>query len=182
MSLPVDGNMDALSDWTRTLPYVNLIRQGRKWGTADNPFNGNATIDPATGWPTCDFGVILASLNLDLGGTYLFRAIGNASITNWDGTVEQTYDPLTNTMTTNRTMPVGTDGIVIVFRNTTGPGLRNIGLLQPGYNLSRASDFTDLFLAHLSCFNVIRFIDWTSTNNNFETLESDNTSRLANIC
>ncbi len=82
-------NMFGLADWTRTLPYVNLVRQGRQWGTADNPFNGNATFDPATGWPNCDFGMVLASLNLDLGGTYLFHAIGNASITNWESFVIQ---------------------------------------------------------------------------------------------
>ena len=163
------GNMDVLADWTRTLPYVNLVQQGRKWGTPDQPFDGNATYDPATGWPTCDFSMILAGLNLDLGGTYLFHAIGNASIANWEGTVKQTYDPSTNTLTANLTMTEGTDGIVIVLRNTTGPGLRNISLLQPGYNLSRASDFTDLFLAHLSRFKVLRFMDWTSTNNNLET-------------
>ncbi len=168
-------NMFGLADWARTLPYVNLVRQGRQWGTADNPFNGNATIDPATGWPTCDFGMVLASLNLDLGGTYLFHAIGNATISNWEGEVHQTYDPLTNTITANITMGERTDGIVIVFRNTTGPGLRNISLLQPGYNLSRASDFTDLFLAHLSRFKVIRFMDWTGTNNNLETYWNETT-------
>jgi hypothetical protein len=161
--------MFTLADWTRTLPYVNLVRQGRQWGTADNPFNANATVDPATGWPTCDFGMVLASLNLDLGGTYLLHAIGNATIANWEGEVRQTYDPVTNTLTANLTMVDGTDGMVIVFRNTTGPGLRNISLLQPGYDLSRASDFTDLFLAHMSRFSVIRFMDWTGTNNNLET-------------
>lgn len=163
------GNMNVLADWTRTLPYVNLLKQARKFGTADNPFNGNASIDPVTGWPTSDFAMVLAGLNLDLGGTYLFHAIGNASIANWEGTVEQTYDPSTNTLTANLTMSDNTDGIVIVLRNTTGPGLRNVSLLQPGYNLSRASDFTDLYLAHLSRFQVLRFMDWTSTNSNLET-------------
>ena len=163
------GNMFMLADWARTLPYVNLVRQGRQWGTADNPFNKNATVDPVTGWPTCDFSMVAASLSLDLGGTYLFHAIGNATIENWQGTVHQTYDPVTNTLTANLTMSDASVGIVVVFRNTSGPGLRNISFLQPGYDLSRANDYTDLFKAHMSRFSVIRFMDWTETNNNLET-------------
>ena len=176
VSLPLGGNTFTLADWTRSLPYVNLVKQGRNWGTADNPFNGNATVDPATGWPTCDFGMVLASLNLDLGGTYLFHGIGNATIENWQGKVHQTYDPATNTLTANLSMTESSVGIVIVLRNTTGPGLRNISLLQPGYDLSRANDFTDLFLAHMSRFSVIRFMDWTGTNSNLEAHWNETTS------
>lgn len=57
----IGGNLDQLRDWCHHFPYVNLIRQTRLWNNPDTPWDGNATFNPITGWPTSDFGIIVAS-------------------------------------------------------------------------------------------------------------------------
>ena len=176
--VPIGANMDGLADWSRSRPYVNLIRQSRNWGSPGGPWDGNATFDPKTGWPLEDFGVVTATGNLDLGGEYLLYAKGNAEIsfTASSGYVtNKTYDSATNTMTAILHVPEGADQTFLSFRNTTGPGLQDLVFLQPGYNLTSKSDFTKLMLAHLSRFQIIRFMDWTDTNGNPEQDWNDTT-------
>ena len=36
------------SHWSRSHPYVNLIRQARVWGSPSTPWDGAATYDPKT--------------------------------------------------------------------------------------------------------------------------------------
>ena len=167
------ANVDGVRDWSRSLPYVNLIRQARSWGSADAPWDGNATFDPITGWPITDFGVQISSEAVDMGGTYLLTAKGDAHVALIGGSSQsiknKTYDPVTNTLTAFVVVRIGADSIILQFKNTTGPGLQNISLLQPGYDLSSESDFTNLTIAHLSRFSLLRFMDWTDTNDNFET-------------
>ena len=71
-------------------------------------------------------------------------------------------------MTAVINVPQGQTGIILSFRNTTGPGLQDIVLLQSGYNLTSISNLTNLMLTHLSRFQLIRFMAWTDTNNNSE--------------
>ncbi len=173
-SVPIGGNVDGVRDWSRSLPYVNLIRQARGWGSVDTPWSANASFaDPITGWPISDFGVQLSSEAVDMGGTYLLTANGNADVSLEGGSKlsirNKTYDAASNTLTAFVIVREGADGIILKFRNTTGPGLQNISLLQPGYNLSSQYNMTNLILAHLSRFSVLRFMDWTDTNENFET-------------
>jgi hypothetical protein len=66
-STSIGVNMGALRDWNRSLQYVNLIKQSRTWGSPSTPWDGNVTFDPISGWPTKDFGVILATNDLDTG-------------------------------------------------------------------------------------------------------------------
>jgi hypothetical protein len=175
VSTPVSigGNLDALRDWSRSLPYVNLIRQGRGWGNPDTPWTVNTSLaDPITGWPIADFGIQLSSEAVDMGGTYLLTANGYADVLleggSRDSIKNKTYDSTTNTLTASVIVREGSNGLILKFLNTTGPGLQNISVLQPGYNLSAKSNITNLMLAHLSRFNLIRFMDWTDTNDNFE--------------
>jgi len=170
--IPIGGSIEGLRDYSQSRPYVNLIRQARGWSKVDTPFDNNATFDPVTGWPTEDFAVSIASEAIDFGGTYFLSANGNANVTiegGWARSIQnKTYDPITNTLTALVVVHEGAEGLLLKFHNTTGPGLQNISLLQPGYNLSSTSIFTDLFLAHLSRFKVLRFMDWTETNQNYE--------------
>jgi hypothetical protein len=179
-SVPVGSNVDSLRDWSRSLPYVNLIRQTRGWGSADTPWTVNATFDPITGWPNSDFGVQVSSVAVDMGGTYLLHANGNADVYLIGGSkesiVNKTYDATTNTLTAFIIVHEGAEDITLSFRNTTGPGLQNISVLQPGYDLSAQSNITNLTLAHLSRFSVLRFMDWTNTNENFEVNWNETTS------
>ena len=176
--VPIGANMDGLADWSRSLPYVNLIRQGRVFGSPNAPWDGNATFDPVTGWPTSDFGIVLVTGSADLGGKYLLHGKGNASIslTACSGYItDQMYDPSTNILTATINIPQGESQMFLSFRNTSGPGLQDLAILQPGYNLTSKSNITNLMLAHLSRFSIIRFMDWTGTNGNFETNWNDTT-------
>lgn len=167
---PVGGNLFGLRDSSHALPYVNLIKQTRSWGSPLHPSDGKGPFDPVTGWPTDDFGAVVASGFFDLGGTYLIGAKGNADIALTDDIPDyicnKTYDSSTNTLSAVLVLPQNTSQIRLSFRNTTGPGLQNISILQPGYNLSSQSDVTMLILAHISRFSIIRFMEWTETNNN----------------
>ncbi|CAF3298259.1 unnamed protein product [Rotaria sp. Silwood2] len=178
--LSIGVNLDGLHDWSRSLPYVNLVRQARVWGSADRPWDGNATFDLVSGWPNNDFGIVLATNNIDMGGTYMLYAKGNAQVSTAGGSpaniVNKTYDASTNTLTALINVPQGAIQMMLSFRNTTGPGLQDIAILQPGYDLSSKSRITKLMLAHLSRFNIIRFMDWTNTNANYEVNWNDATS------
>jgi hypothetical protein len=178
--VPIGANLDGLVDWSRSLPYIDLIRQARSWGSPDIPYDNNATFDPTTGWPTSDFGMVIATNNLDFGGKYLLEAKGNAVVSisvNCSGYItNQTYDASTNTMTAIINIPEGEDQSFLSFRNTTGPGLQDILLLQPGYDITDKSNITKVMLAHLSRFSLIRFMDWTGTNDNFDTNWNDTKS------
>ena len=175
----ISAGMDGLADWSHDLPYVNLIKQARSWGSPSAPWDNNATFDPITGWPTSDFGAVICSDSFDFGGRYLFYAKGNASISilldSSSYVSDQTYDPSTNTMTAFINIHEGATQMMLRFQNTTGPGLQDIAVLQPGYNLTSKSDFTKLMLTHLSRFSLLRFMDWTSTNGNRESNWNDTT-------
>ncbi|CAF1603387.1 unnamed protein product [Rotaria sp. Silwood1] len=176
----IGANLDNVRDWSRSLSYVNLVRQARVWGSADKPWDGNATFDRISGWPNNDFGMVLAADHVDLDGTYLLYAKGNAQVSTAGGSPaninNKTYDASTNTLTAIINVPQGTTQMMLSFRNTTGPGLKDIVILQPGYTLSSKSKFTNLILAHLSRFNMLRFMDWTHTNDNPEVNWNDTTS------
>jgi hypothetical protein len=177
--VPIGANMPGLADWARSQPYVNLIRQTRAWGSADKPWDGNVTFDPITGWPKEDFGAITLSGSVDIGGKYLLYAKGNAEVLiDLDPSAyisNKTYDASSNTFTAVINMPEGPGSMLLSFRNTTGPGLQDIALLQPGYNLTSKSNITNVMSAHLSRFNIIRFMDWTGTNGNAEVNWNDTT-------
>jgi hypothetical protein len=70
--------LDILIFESRSQPYVNLVRQSNTWGNASSSWQPSATVDPTTGWPTSDFGVVLSSAAVDAGGTYLLSVKGNA--------------------------------------------------------------------------------------------------------
>jgi hypothetical protein len=179
-NVAVGANLDGLDDWSRSLPYVDLVRQSRVWGSPSHPWDANATFDPITGWPTCDFGTVLSTNAVDMGGTYLLNALGNAQVAVAGGAsaghiTNQTYDFSTNTLLALIVIPLGASQIMLSFTNTSGPGLQNISVLQCGYDLSSQSSITNLMLTHLSRFSIIRFMDWTSTNNNPDVNWNDST-------
>lgn len=172
-SVSVGANLDGLRDYSRSFSYVNLVRQARQWGSPEAPYDNNATHDPITGWPTSDFGMVISTEYLDMGGQYLLYAKGNADVSISGGCsgyiTDKSYDPSTNSFTALVNVPQGEQQTFLSFRNTTGPGLQDIALLQPKYDLTSKSNITKLMLTHLSRFSLVRFMDWTVTNENFET-------------
>ena len=178
-SVPIGTNTDFLVYNSRSLPYVNLIRQAYGWGDPNAPYILNATFDPTTGWPTSDFGVMIAESAFDLGGKYMLSATGNANVSILGEPnayiTNRTYNSSTNSLTAIINMPEGATDLMLSFINTTGPGLQDIVLLQPGYNLTSKSNITDLMLTHLSRFSIIRFMVWLRINSNFEANWTDTT-------
>ena len=178
-SVSISANFISLNDYSRGNPFVNLVRQARPWGSPASPWDGTGTYDAATGWPNSDFGVVFVTSNIDMGGAYQLYAKGNADISvdfePQTYITDKTYDPTTNILSAIINIPESTTQIMIGFRNTTGPGLQDIILLQPGYDLTSKSNITNLMLAHISRFSLLRFMDWTNTNGNPEVNWSDTT-------
>ena len=177
--IPIGANMDVLVFDSRSVPYVNLIRQAYGWADPFDPWNINATFDPTTGWPTSDFSVVLVKSAVDLGGKYLLSAQGDAQVSlvgEQNAYIsDKIYNASTNSFTAIVNMPEGATQLTLNFTNTTGPGLQNIALLQPGYDLTAKSNITNLMLAHLSRFSMIRFMEWIRTASNLETNWNDTT-------
>jgi hypothetical protein len=107
-----------------------------------------------------------------MGGSYLVYAKGNANVSVFANyrayATNQKYDPSTNIMTAVVNIPENSTSLILSFQNTTGPGLQDLAVLQPGYDLTSKSNITNLMLTHLSRFNIIRFMQWTNANHNPE--------------
>ena len=189
-AMPIGANIDGIADYSWTLPFVDVVRQSRAWGSAGSPWDGNATTG-ADGWPSqANFGNVFVTLQSgapspthaypSTEGTWLLAFTGQAAIQLPAGlmsgaTVQgQAYDPATDTTTASLVLPAPTPDtcncIMFGFLNAStragGPGLKDIRLLQPGYTLAQAEDFSAPLLALLARFDVLRFMDWASTNGN----------------
>ena len=168
----IGANTNVVFYWERSQAYVNLIKQSLTWGNVSNPWQPTATTDPKTGWPTSDFSVVISFNALDMGGAYFLSAKGNANISifsNPNGYItNKIYDKTTDIMTAKVNIPENSTHIILCFQNTTGPGLTDLVLLQPSYNLTSISNISNLLLAHFSRFDMLRFNPWTLSNTGFE--------------
>lgn len=172
--------------------WVNLMKQSRKFGPAAAPMGQNASVD-GQGWPTEDFAAVPISFTgslasgqwppVNISGTYYIQASGNASMylgsPDTVGTIlSQSYDATTNLFTAFVQLEDSAQEMVLIFNNTQrqpgGPaGMVNLTVLQPGYNMSRADDFADAFIQHLSRFDIVRGLGWTLRAPDNETNWSD---------
>ena len=185
---PVSCSIDGLADYTHTMPFVNLVKQSRPPGSARSPYDNNCTVD-ASGWPTQDFGLVLitddsgppppAGTGVLMAGVYTVAATGNASLAfpvSSAHVLNCTYTPAPANRLLCYVNVTASGNLWVGFENTqrdpstpaAGAGLSDVAVLQPGYGLERASDFTDPFLALVSRFDSLRFMDWRNTNGNTE--------------
>jgi len=196
----IGATVDGASSASRTLPFVDLMKQADPFGSLAAPGDGSCALDNVTGWPAqADFGVqfiALAPSGLSapsVGGAYALSAAGNvSSLTLVGGTLGSVsglaYDAASDTTTAVVTLaqPAPMAGCVLAvgfegasWRNaSTGaraPGLRNISLLQPGYAPAQAGDFAAPFLALLSRFSTLRVADFMEVNNNTATTWNNHT-------
>ena len=84
--------------------------------------------------------------------------------------IDQVYDSASDTTTavvvigTPNTQNDSCNCIMLSFSNAStranGPGLRDIKLLQPGYTVAQAGDFSAPLLSLLGRFSILRFMDW----------------------
>jgi hypothetical protein len=183
---PLGAGLNGISDWSRTNEFADLVKQSRRFGSPNAPWDESAPVD-ARGWPTADAGVVLMCCqpdSPDLGGIYRIRF--ECAITPLiqpvasPGIVRNIQrDAATGIVTAEYVQPAGRDQIMLAFRNTTpaggGPGgIRNLTVMRPG--TADGQILTPAFLDHNRRFAAVRFMDWTDTNNN-ETVSWDQRTR-----
>jgi len=190
--MPLGANIDGLADYSFTLPFVDVTKQMRNWGSAESPWDGNCSVGPDN-WPSqSNFGNVFVTLPggapspnhswPSTEGLWLISYTGNANI-ELNGIMrgstlsDVVYNSATDTTTANLNIPTPTNiscnCIMLSFRNAStragGPGLKDLRILQPGYTAAQALDFSTPLLNLLSRFDVLRFMDWAKTNGNLRT-------------
>jgi hypothetical protein len=187
------GNLNMQSDRVQDHPFTNLVKTTRGFYNLAGRTAGNGKLDfastDADGWPTEPFTFSFAD-NSEYGvpvdaGTYHMQFRGPADVTvgvrrsapAGAATVPDSaplptlsklsYDPATGTHTYDITVPAGVLTLALEFNFASG-GVRDIVVLQPGYNLASFPTFTDAYLNLLRNMspNVLRLMDFTQTNNN----------------
>lgn len=182
---PVSCSLDGLADYSRSMPFCDLMRQARAFGSAQSPYDGNCSL--ADGWPAqASFGAIFVTLptgappvGVLIDGVYTLRFEGNASLSfpvtaatllnqSFDGAVTTAYIDVP---------PANSGNIWIGWHGATtaggAPGARNISLLQPGCSLADALAISPPFVELASHFDSLRFMDWAATNGNLEAEWAD---------
>lgn len=171
-----------------------MTRQSRRWGSAGGPWDGNCTVG-ADGWPNqSDFGNVFVTLATgadtvgpSVAGNWSVFFEGNATIVPFQGNFAvagQAYDAASDTTALTLVAPASAktttcNCIMFSFAGAStragGPGLKNIRVLQPGYGLAQADDFSAPLMALLAGFDVLRFMDWAATNGNTHVEWTDRT-------
>lgn len=162
------ANLPGVADWSRSQVYVDIVRQARRYGSPEAPWDGKAAL-AADGWPTGDFGVVLftgQSGVANVAGVYQGVFTGRATVTPvaTDATVRNVaYDAATGTTRFEVVVPDPCEQLMLAFSGT-GAGIRDLRLVRPGYSLTDTPLFTTAFLDHVRRFQLFRFMDWTATN------------------
>lgn len=186
---PVSCSIDGLADYSRTMPFCNLAKQARPFGSARSPYDNNCTVGK-DGWPTQDqFGLVFITETTGPGGImmdgiYTLRFIGNATLSNPVSTwtlQNYTHDPATDVTLAYIEVPKAGNGqLWIGFRDAVMkggvPGGKNISLLQPGCSMDDLHALSPSLLKLVGKFDSLRFMDWTATNGNLEEKWSDRRS------
>lgn len=157
-----------MADWSATPVYVDLVRQARRFGSPDAPWDEAASIG-ADGWPVADFGVFLMTGQSRLSGTagtYTVRFRGRAEI----GVVASNarvarvaFDAGADRTTAEVVLAQGADQLALKFTATRG-GVKDLQVIRPGYDVESPPLFTRALLDHLAPFGTLRFMDWLATN------------------
>ncbi|MEM8532065.1 MAG: carbohydrate-binding protein [Chloroflexota bacterium] len=168
---PLGVGLEGLSDWAQARMFVDAMKTARGFGNPERPWEGSVPTD-TNGWPTQDFGVVVMTAAHHIGGTYRLSFDGKADVTALSSTAN--VQNLQRDTTTNRTTAdviVEDDaGQLMLSFQDTEDGARNIRLVRPGYEADTEGNpqqtFSQPFLDLLEPFAVLRFMDFTSTNNN----------------
>jgi hypothetical protein len=173
---PLGVNLEALTDWARLPPFVDMMKTSRHWGSVDTPWDKSAAVD-ALGWPTGDAGIVVRVDAMDPAdtdtsyqyvpaGTYRLKFTGPATVTPIASNISianYAYDPATNRSTADVVVgATATTQLMLVFRGTNG-GVKEVSLRRPGY--ADTDTFTNEFKAAVAPFGTLRFMDYLSTNN-----------------
>ncbi len=189
---PLGAGLDQVRDYSEGNVFVDIAKQMR---TFQGPNLGPTVGTDSNGWATADFMTIFLTGytgNAHLyNGTYKLSFTGQADLDTWltpgGQVLNKVYNAATNTTTADVVVNASdsADGwyFGMNFRNTqrtatsaTNTGITNIKMIRPGYDPNTTQIFTNAYLAQLSQFSTLRFMDWTQTNNSTVVNWSDRTT------
>jgi len=187
-------------DLASTLGYVDLMKESQAW----QPLNSGTLPLDANGWPLADAQIVVLDERVDqfyngpdpvaaqpdIGGTYHLSFQGQATVQS-DGlqnfTVQnQVYDTATNTTTADLVVPhYAPATLLFYFENTvnpassTGKGVADVKLIQPGYAADTTQVFTNNIVNDLAPFGTLRYLNIDQANaygpvydNNYQTFST----------
>lgn len=185
---PVSCSLDGLADYSRSMPFCDLTRQARVFGSAQAPYDGNCSVG-ADGWPTQDsFGLVFITLpageppvGVLIDGVYTLSFVGNASLTfpasqatllnqTFDGTATTAFIAVDAAPRNNGQLWIGWRGASMAGG---AAGAKNISLLQPGCSLDDVHAIAPPFVSLAARFDSLRFMDWVHTNGSPEEKWAD---------
>lgn len=169
--IPIGAGLDGVTDWSQSRPFADVFKSNRGFGSAQTPYDNMPPALDANGWPRGDFGVVVMTdmqNNSALYGTYKLSFKGQATVSPVSSNFmvqNYLYNAATNTSTADLVVPAQADNqMFLAFRNVSAAGVQDIKILMPGY--TAADTFTQPLKQHVQRFQVLRFMDWTSTNSN----------------
>ena len=173
-----------------SMGYVDLMKETRGW----TPLNGSTSALDTNGWPLTDAQNIVLdervnqsadpnAVQPDIGGTYHLSFQGRATISpDWlqnYTVVNQVYNAATNTTTAD--LDVTHNSLAMLYldmKNTvnpassTGAGVTNVKLIQPGYAANTTQVFTNNMVNALAPIGTIRYMNVDGANSYGPTLDA----------
>lgn len=166
-AVPLGAGLNGEIDWSRDEAFVDMVKTTR--GFYDVAGKKPAKTD-ANGWPTEDFWVRVADTGAPVGaGVYKMAFTGPAVVTIDTGVSGAI---LTKTSDTSYDVAIQTTATVLEFHfHDTQGQVKNVRVIRPGYNPVNPPLFTREYLALINARNpnLLRFMDWHSTNGNLES-------------
>lgn len=163
-------NLPPVFSWSNTPMYADLMRQARRFGTPETPWDEKALLGD-DGWPVGNFGIMLTSSQGNLstnGGRYTVRFKGQAKVKVVASPAilgEARHDPAADITTIPLELPDHAEQLVLSFTEVRS-AVKDLRVVRPGYDAARPPLFTREFLDHIAPFKVVRLMDWLRTNNN----------------
>lgn len=164
---PLGVNLEGLADWSRALMFTDAMKTARRFGAPDKPWEPTVPLDER-GWPTQDAGSCIITDVPGIGGTYRLSFKGRADVKpRSEGVAVRNlaYDAGADLSTADVVVEPSATNLWLSWENTSG-GVRNVRLLRPSPRGTASGRFNADFLRQLAGFQVLRFMDFTATNNN----------------
>ena len=172
-TIPLGAGLNGEIDWSRDEVFVDMIKTTR--GFYDRAGSDRRIKTDGAGWPREDFWVRVADTGAPVGaGTYKLSFHGPTGVTVDTGVSRATLHKTsaeTASLTTYDVL-VRPDQTVLEFNfHATQGRVTNIRCLRPGYDPANPPLFTREYLALIQARspNLLRFMDWHSTNGNLES-------------
>lgn len=190
---PVGTNLSGIVDYSSEFVFVDAFKQSREWITHDigpgAPWSSNVNVPLGpNGYPLevpYDDGtnppqglrslLFFGDLNgIYPAGSYRLRVMGTGVINLEVGTVGTFNCPVDTVVTVSNTA----GGVFIdIVQSSVADPISEINFVMPGFHSTyTAEPFHPKFLDFIEDFQVIRFMDWLSTNNSDNSDWSDRNS------